>query len=127
MIVLDTHVVLWMYSDPKKLSKPARAAIAASTQMAVSAITCWEVATLVRREKISLDREVSLWLRQVASDLEVVAIDCAIARHAGELASTNIPGDPADRLIWATAQSVGAQLVTADRDLRRFAPVGTIW
>ena len=127
MIVLDTHVVIWMYSDPKKLSRAARTAIKASPQTAVSAITCWEVATLVRLQRISLDRDVNLWLRQVAADLEVVPIDCAIARHAGELASTDIPGDPADRLIWATAQSVGAPLVTADSNLRRFAPGGTIW
>ena len=127
MIVLDTHVVIWMYSNPRKLSKAARSAIAASTRTVVSAITCWEVATLVRRQRISLDRDVNLWLRQVAAELEVVPIDCAIARHAGELANTDIPGDPADRLIWATAQSFGAPLVTADGDLRRFAPAGTIW
>ena len=127
MIVLDTHVVLWMYSNPRKLSKAARSAIAASTRTAVSAITCWEVATLVRHQRISLDRDVNLWLRQVAADLEVVPVDCAIARHAGELGNTDIPGDPADRLIWATAQLLGAPLVTADGDLRRFAPAGTIW
>ena len=127
MIVLDTHVVIWMYSNPKKLSKAARSALSASTRTAVSAITCWEVATLVRRQRILLDRDVNLWLRQVAADLEVVPIDCAIARHAGELASTDIPGDPVDRLIWATAQSFGAPLVTADSNLRRFAPAGTIW
>jgi PIN domain nuclease of toxin-antitoxin system len=127
VIVLDTHVVIWMYSDPHKLSKAARAAVDASRRTVVSAITCWEVATLVRRQKIALDRDVGVWLRQVGTDLEVLPVDCAIASHAGQLVAGDLPGDPADRLIWATAQAIGAPLVTADRDLRRFSPGGTIW
>ncbi len=82
---------------------------------------------LAQRGRITLDRDVDLWLRQMGADLEVVAVDCAIARVAGELAGAGIPGDPADRLIWATAQSLGVPLVTADRGLRDFARAETIW
>ena len=127
MIVLDTHVLIWHYSEPTKLSKAAKAALTTATRVAVSAITCWEVTMLAERGRIALDRNVDLWLRQVGAELDVVAVDCAIARAAGELAGAAVPGDPADRLIWATARSLGASLVTADRGLRAFAPAETIW
>ena len=82
---------------------------------------------LVSRGRIALDRDVGVWLRQALADVTVADVTCDIARAAGSMADGGFPGDPADRLILATARDGGARLVTADRALRKYAPADTIW
>lgn len=57
MIVLDTHAWLWWISKPSELSRTARQRINAETQLGVCAISCLEIATLVAKGRISLDRD----------------------------------------------------------------------
>ena len=129
MIVLDTHAWLWWLSDPERLSAPAREALAESTAIGVSTLSAWELATLVRRRRIELDRDVRDWVRRGLSDERVWAIapspDVAVA--AALLHDATFPGDPADRFIFATARTLQAPLITRDEQMRRFAPAETIW
>ncbi len=127
MILLDTHVLLWAASEPKKLSRRARQALEADTDHAVSSISCWEVTMLERRGRIALDRPVGRWLGQALANIGVIDVSCAIGTAAGQLDGAAFPGDPADRLIWSTAQQLGLPLVTADRALQAFGPTATIW
>jgi PIN domain nuclease of toxin-antitoxin system len=127
VIVLDTHVLLWARSDPGKLSRAAARALQADPDQVISAISCWEVTMLAARGRISINRPVATWLRQALAATTVVDLSCNIAVRAGELDVTDFPGDPADRIIWATAWSLGAPLLTADRALRAFDPKATIW
>ena len=128
MIVLDTHVWLWLTSDPKRLSPRARRAIDAAEQVGVCSISCWEVATLVRRGKIALDRDVGLWIRQaLAQDrLEALALSADVATAAGSIDAA-FAGDPADRIIYATSRSTGSLLVTKDASLRAYDRERTVW
>lgn len=84
---------------------------------------------LVVRGRISLDREVGLWVRQALADtrIEVLAPSAQVAVAAGELDGLRFPGDPADRLIYATARSIGATLITRDVAIRAFDPALTLW
>lgn len=84
---------------------------------------------LVSRGRISLDREVSLWVSQALADprIEPIAPSPEVAVAAGLLDAKNFPGDPADRLIYATARSIGATLVTRDEAIRTFDPAATLW
>lgn len=82
---------------------------------------------LVSRGRITLDRELDRWLQVALADVAVVDVTCDVARAAGSMGDEGFPGDPADRLILATAREHGAQLVTADRALRKYAPDDTIW
>lgn len=84
---------------------------------------------LVVRRRISLDREVGLWVSQALADprVEVLAPSATVAVAAGLLDSQRFPGDPADRLIYATARSLGATLITRDAEIRAFAPELTLW
>ncbi len=129
MIVLDTHVWLWWLAQPDKLSRGARRAIDEAETIAISTISVWEVATLVRRRRIALDRDVGTWVRQALAPPRVTAAppsaDVAVA--AGLLDGDSFPGDPADRLIYGTAQASRARLVTRDEALRRFDAHGTVW
>ena len=129
MIVLDTHAWIWWLSAPERLSAAARDTVANATALGVSTLSVWELGTLERKGRISLDRDVRDWVRRALSDDRVAAIapgaDVAVA--AARLDTQAFPGDLADRFIYATARSLEAPLVTKDARLREFDPAGTIW
>jgi PIN domain nuclease of toxin-antitoxin system len=129
VIVLDTHAWLWWLAEPTKLSPAARHAIDEAETIGVSAISSWEIAMLVKRRRISLDREVVAWVRQALAPRRVVSqpLSSDIAVAAGLLDGDGFPGDPADRFIYATAQAHRARLVTRDAKLRRFDTRTTVW
>jgi len=129
LIVLDTHVWLWWCDAPERLSEAARETVEASASVGVSTLSAWELATLVARGRISLDRDVGPWVRQAlaAPRVQSLAPSAQVAVHAGLLDARSFPGDPADRLIYATARSLGATLVTRDQAIRAFDPAATLW
>lgn len=131
MIVLDTHVILWWVSNPDRLSAAASKAIAAAinaARLSASSISIFEIATASRRGRIELGRPVDQWLDELRSlpQIQFQPVTTEIARAAGALGE-EIPGDPMDRIIVATAAQLGAKLVTADRKLAKSGLVPTIW
>jgi PIN domain nuclease of toxin-antitoxin system len=128
VIVLDTHVWLWQAAAPDRLSPAARSAIADATEVLVSTASCLEVAALVRKGRIALDRDVMSWVRTALAVPRFGAVDTTaeIATRAGSLPDP-FPGDPADRLIYASALVSSVPLVTRDEAIRRFDPARTIW
>ncbi len=129
MIVLDTHAWLWWASDPARLSRPARQAVERADRVGVCAISAWEVAMLVERSRIELDRDVRAWVRQALAleRVQPLALGVEAAVEAALLDRERFAGDPADRIIYATARGAGAQLVTKDEALRHFDPARTLW
>jgi PIN domain nuclease of toxin-antitoxin system len=131
VIVLDTHTLVWWVSGDPTLSKKAKAAIereVAGGEIIVSAISAWEIAMLVDREKLVLSMDVGSWLATVSAieAVRFVAVDPEIA-----VKSVELPGefhkDPADRMIVATARKLAVPLVTKDEKIRTYAHVKTIW
>jgi PIN domain nuclease of toxin-antitoxin system len=129
VIVLDTHAWLWWLAAPERLSGPAREAIDQAPSIGVSTLSAWEIATLVARGRVSLDRDVSLWVRQGLADarVESLAPSAEVAVAAGLLDARSFPGDQVDRLIYATARSAGATLITRDAAIRAFDSASTLW
>jgi len=130
MIVLDTHVWLWWVGEkPRALSGKAQKAIDDDPDRCISAISFWEVAMLVRAGRISLDLPADSWLLEAVavSGTQVLDVTAAMAAAAGMWDDHLLPGDPADRLIVATAWSHRATLITKDRRLRDQSIVQTIW
>jgi PIN domain nuclease of toxin-antitoxin system len=128
LIVLDTHVWLWLVAAPKQLSRRARLEIERASAIGVSALSCWEVGMLAARGRITLDRDIATWIasalgREGLRPLEVTP-EIAVA---AALLDESFPPDPADRLIYATARRHGAPLVTRDRRLRDADPAATLW
>ena len=118
MILLDTHVLVWLLWDDRRLGKRTHQVIDrswAAGEAAVSAVTFWEVAMLQGKGRLALLTDIGLWrLSLLEEGLVEIAVDGEVAIRAGLL--PNLHGDPADRLIVATALK-GHQLVTADHRL----------
>ena len=131
MIVLDTHALVWWVTNAPRLSLRAKRAIAAAVRQApvtTSAISIFEVATAVRRERLHLKPPLEEWLRDIRAlpELHIEPVTADIAHLAGTL-EREVPGDPADRIILATAVTLEAKLVTADERLSSSRRVETIW
>jgi len=130
LILLDTHVVVWLVSEPERLSKNAKAAIDDARRngdgLAVSGITLVEITTLYGRRRILLAMSLESFLGELERKFVVLPIN---ARTCARMLSlpTGYPKDPADRVIGATALVEGMSLVTADREIRRAKVVRTIW
>ena len=116
-VVLDTHVVHWWSAEPDRLSPAATQALSEADELAVAAISWFELAWLARHERIVLTIPIRSWLDRLAAQVRTVGITAAIADTAVSLPSS-FPGDPADRLIYATAIEHGWHLITKDRRLR---------
>lgn len=128
-VLLDTHVLQWWSAEPDRLSEAAMAALEEADELAVAAITWYELAWLARRGRISTRLPVDTWLRTLARSVRTAALSPAIAATAVAL-PRSFPNDPADRLIYATAIEHGWQLVTKDTRLRRHRDspsAATIW
>ncbi len=126
--LLDTHAWVWLLQDDKKLShansqlmEDARA----SLQLFVSVISIWEVALLVQRERLQLERSLESWF-----DLSFTGWAVQMADLTREIAieSTRLPGefhrDPADRILAATARIEDLTLLTRDQRMLNYARQG---
>ncbi len=129
MILLDTHVLIWLASEPAKLSKNATQAIrAAATQggLAISAITLWELAWLATHGRIVTGGTPEAFVERISSRTAIQPITTKVAVLATQLPQS-YPGDPCDRIIGATALAEGIALVTKDRNIRSSRQIQTIW
>lgn len=126
MIVIDTHIWVWWVHGDSSLPVTIRKLLDASEQagIAVSAISCWEVAKLVERGRLTLPCPVFDWLHQALSYPGVRLIELS-PRICVE--STQLPRgfhrDPADQIIVATARVLDAPLVTVDGRILQYAHV----
>ncbi|MCI0635051.1 MAG: PIN domain-containing protein [Actinobacteria bacterium] len=116
-VVLDSHVVHWWSAEPDRMSRAAASALSDADELAVAAISWFELAWLADHERITLTIPVRSWLEQLAAQVRTLPLTPAVAAAAVALPSS-FPGDPADRLIYATAIENGCRLVTKDRRLR---------
>ncbi|MGA2349876.1 MAG: type II toxin-antitoxin system VapC family toxin [Terracidiphilus sp.] len=127
-LLLDTHALVWSVEDNARLGVQAKQEInraAREERVMVSAITPWEIALLVSKSRLKLSRDVMQWLRDALSKpgVNLIGLEPEIA-----VESTRLPfemhGDPADRILVATARHMGATLVTADGALLEISGKG---
>lgn len=129
MILLDTHVLVWMAITPDRLSRRASAAIQQARSngaLCISDVSLWEIAMLARRERIQVSGALDSFLYEISLPVVVKPITVAIACMSAQFPE-NYPEDPADRLIGATSRVESLPLITADRKLRNSALLDTIW
>ncbi len=122
MTLLDTHVVLWWVTGDERLSVRAAREIARADAVLVSPVSCWEIATLARKERIRLDRDTYRWIGDLFTEERVRLADLTaeIAAGAGLLPS-GFSGDPVDRFLYATARDLVVPFVSKDARIRDYA------
>ncbi|HSU19289.1 MAG TPA: type II toxin-antitoxin system VapC family toxin [Acidobacteriaceae bacterium] len=120
-MLLDTHILIWLVLGNTRLQPWVHAAISSSSvagSLYMSPISLWEIALKQSRGKLELGRPLRPWLRQALSmtGVQLIPMDIEIACACAELPAT-FHGDPADRMIAATARTHGLTLVTDDKKL----------
>ncbi len=130
MILLDTHVWIWWLNDPTVLSETAiRTIQQAREQQAIylSSISTWELALLVAKRRLELTIPVRDWLRKTEGlpFVHFLPVDNTIALRSVSLPGTFHP-DPADRIITATAMTMGFSLLTRDEKILSYPHIRTI-
>lgn len=129
MILLDTHVWIWWVHDEPYLTPECRNLLQAheSDGLGVSAISCWEVAKLVQRNRLILPVPLEQWMEQALAYPGVQLLDLTprVAVESVQLRDS-FHQDPADQLIVATARIHNVPLVTADKLILKYPHVQTI-
>lgn len=129
-VLLDTHVLIWLLTGDRTLSPAAVTVIEQAARegtVFVSAITPWEIAMLVAKGRLTLARDVQEWVEEALHQpgVALAPLDPAIAVASTRLPGT-IHGDPADRLIVATARHLDAPLITSDERLLAYGAAGHV-
>lgn len=129
LLILDTHVWLWTVEGATDNMAPAAVeAIAVAGRhgrVAVSAISVWEVSMLEARGRISLSRPLDDWVQAAlcVPGVRFLELSPDIAVESTRLPGTP-HGDPADRILAASARVTGGRLATRDRALVAYAALG---
>jgi len=133
VIVLDTHALIWWVNGDSKLSARARKVIESEMtveggKVLIFAITAWEIAMLINKNRLALTMDLNEWLDTVMSidAVQFVPVDNEVTIQSVQLLGDFHP-DPADRMITALARHYSAMLVTSDDKIRNYRHVKTIW
>jgi len=123
LTLLDTHVWLWWLLGSPRLAAKDRAALdrlASHCAVRLAAVSLWEAQMLHAKGRLTLDRAFDVWIRDAAAVgvVEIVPLDVEVVVALAGLPVT-FHGDPADRLIVATARAYRLPLATHDRAIRR--------
>lgn len=128
-LLLDTHVWIWMVDGRTEEVSPSCLVLlreaADHGRLRVSAVSAWELGLLHVRGRLRLEQEPESWLRAALTEPGIIAVplDAEAALLSSRL-PWPIHGDPADRLLIATARYQGWTLVTRDRRILDYARQG---
>ncbi len=122
-VVVDTHVWLWaVLEDSERLTRRAVRELERASVAAVPSIAQWEAALLVAEGRLETDRPAREWIATAAvlEPFTIASLTPDIAVEAADLQREGFHGDPADRLIYATARVLDVPLLTGDGRIRDF-------
>lgn len=131
MIVLDTHILIWLVDSPEKLVRKAAKKIEAAKnerELLISSISVWEISLLVKRDRLKLTTDLDTWLGLIYKlrYFKFVPVDKKIAQRSVFLPEP-LHKDLADRIIIATTLRHGAELITSDKKILTYPHVRTVW
>lgn len=131
MILLDTHVLVWMVSDSSRLSRAAARALRKAEQcgeLAIASITLWELALLYHHGRLRTSGSIESAIRTILEKAQVQVLE--VTPEIAALTTTfpeTYPKDPGDRLIGATASAHGLTLITQDKRILSSPLMRSLW
>lgn len=128
MILLDTHALVWLASNPAQLSKAARDAIRKNpAALHVSVVSAWEISLLVKRGRLELPLPAAEYVERAVRHHGL--IELPLGRHIAQdaVALPDIHNDPFDRVLVAECLARGLTLVTCDQVIPRYPGLRTVW
>lgn len=128
MILLDTHIWIWWVDDSQRLTRQYRDWIAQyqSQGLGVSMISCWEIAKLVEKRKLTLTVAVEDWLDAALAYPGVQLLDLTLPIVVDSTRLNGFHRDPSDQIIVATARVHDCPLLTADQKILAYPNVQTL-
>jgi PIN domain nuclease of toxin-antitoxin system len=127
-LLLDTHVWIWITIEEKKqFSRKTEKFIQQATRKWISIISCWELAKLVEKKRITFSIPVLSWIRRSLAEnsIDIADLSPEIAVESTQL--KDFHKDPADQIIVATSRILEMPLLTSDRRILSFKDVNAIW
>jgi len=128
MILLDTHVLVWLASDSKRLSAAARQAIQTHPKsLHVSIVSAWEISLLVKRGRLNLPLPPDDYFTRAVAHHGLIEMPLTrrVAQQSVEL--PDIHNDPFDRILITECQTRGLSLVSCDSTLSRYPNLQVVW
>jgi PIN domain nuclease of toxin-antitoxin system len=129
VILVDTHPIIWFTLGERQLGPKSRAIILEGAEkgtLALSPITFWEASMLVRKKRVKFEASIQEWADTILENgVALTGITSEIAIAAGQFPGT-VHGDPADRILVATALALRCPLLTADRKILGYAQEGLV-
>jgi len=127
VILIDTHPMIWFTLGEQRLGEKARRTIVDGAQkeaLVFSPIGFWEASMLIRKGRVRFEISIQEWAHTILENgVALIGISSEIAVDAGQLPHS-IHGDPADRILVATARALSCPLLTADRKILGYAAAG---
>jgi len=124
VLLLDTHIVVWWLSEDERsrLSVSEKETLnehASRGALAMSAISLWEIQMLVQKKRLKLTMPFERWIREMTQPgvINVLPLDAAVIIEVNQLPKS-FHGDPADRIIAATAIAHEMKIMSHDRKMK---------
>lgn len=121
--LLDTHTWLWFFAGDKTLNTKTQELINAAIKdgkLYLSSISFWEVSMLVSKKRIILNYPCLEWIKQASAHLKIINLTPIISVDSCELPDS-FHGDPADRIITASARTESLILLTRDKHILNYS------
>lgn len=128
MILLDTHTLVWLASDPAQLSPAAQAAIRAhSASLHISVVSAWEISFLEKRGRLKLPLPPDDYLTRAIAHHGLIELPLSRRVAHASVALPDIHNDPFDRILIAECHARGLSLISRDAVIPGYPGVQVIW
>ncbi len=128
MILLDTHAIVWLASDPEQLSHTAQSAIRAHpASLHVSVVSAWEISLLVKRGRLTLPLPPDEYFSRAVAHHGLIEVPLTRQVAQAAVSLPDIHNDPFDRILIAECRERGMSLVSHDAVVSRYPGLSVIW
>lgn len=128
MILLDTHALVWLASDPEKLSSQARIAIRAHpVSLHISIVSAWEISLLVKRGRLTLPLAPDEYLARAIAHHGLIELPLGRRVAQASVSLPDIHNDPFDRILITECHVRGLSLISRDALIPRYPNLRVIW